>query len=153
MEMINREELAWAAGFYDGEGTIWGRRNRSGIVARIAQNHRPPLERFRLAVLGRGRVTGPYQRRAGNPFWVWTASSFEDTQAVIAALWPFLCEPKRFQAYRELSGWLKPPHLRGGVCKRGHNDWVIYGHHGRRGCRTCRRLRAQARVVAATSIN
>lgn len=61
-------ELAWAAGFFDGEGcvrfrTCKSRPNRSreyGVLSiQVSQVHREPLDRFRAAV-GVGTVKGPY---------------------------------------------------------------------------------------------
>ena len=63
-------ELAWAAGFFDGEGCVrWRtcketRNNRTreygSFSLQIAQVHREPLDRFAAAV-GAGKVYGPYQ--------------------------------------------------------------------------------------------
>lgn len=96
---INREELAWAAGFFDGEGHIrYGeyRNTSGGIKSTGMRTHIPqidprPLQRFQAAVLGIGIIDGP--RRSLNPNhsaqWLWRAASFEDVQAVIAPLWTF----------------------------------------------------------------
>jgi hypothetical protein len=105
--MKNQSELAWAAGFFDGEGYIglahqhWQGRCRRQMHAHVSQTDERPLWRFRHAV-GFGRIT----RRPDSPKrpihwkrqWRWDVSSFEHTQALMAMLWKFLSTPKREQA-------------------------------------------------------
>jgi hypothetical protein len=101
----DREQLAWAAGFYDGEGSAGCYKNRkhwSRLVVGVSQNRQPDepypaiLERFRSAVGGFGdiRPLGPAQSRR----YVWRVEDFEHGQAVIVMLWPFLSAVKRRQA-------------------------------------------------------
>ena len=105
---IHRETLAWAAGFMDGEGSFTlGRRpaRRPQLHVQIGQNHPEPLARFRDAV-GVGRVYGPYARRGSganhsfNPRFEYRTGSFENGQAVLAMLWPWLGSAKKAQAKR-----------------------------------------------------
>lgn len=105
--MGTREELAWAAGLFDGEGYI-------GCVKRVVQSHgrrvphlnmsvsqwhRPEVtERFSEA-LGVGRVvlrTRQTARGAVNEY-VWRAGGVWQVQAAFAMLWPWLSAPKQEQ--------------------------------------------------------
>lgn len=102
---MNRENLAWAAGLFDGEGCFFlGGRKRGGrvetwIETRITQAHPEVLHRFREA-LGMGRVYGPYGRSKSNhrPQWQYVIYGLQGTQATIAMLWPWLGTVKRGQA-------------------------------------------------------
>lgn len=106
----NREELAWAAGFFDGEGCIYiapikPRYKALGID--IGQVDRRVLDRFRAAVGDLGKVYGPRDKRTktrpnGKPSFQYRSSAFEDVQAVIAMLWKFLSPVKRNQAAKTL---------------------------------------------------
>jgi hypothetical protein len=98
-------ERAWAAGFFDGEGSVGfvkQGRNRKLLVS-IAQVDRQALDRFRAAVVGRGTVYGPYQQKARGPrkpyFYYQTTNSFTGKE-VIGILWDFLGPVKREQATR-----------------------------------------------------
>lgn len=100
-------ELAWAAGFFDGEGHIGiaERNARSGrnLTFAVNQVDRRPLDRFAAALWMPDRVLGPYNMvRGGNLHWKpqhkFQVSSFEKVQAAIAMLWKYLSEPKREQA-------------------------------------------------------
>jgi len=52
----NREELAWAAGFFDGEGSFsWTEAAAFGCTV-INQANKEPLERFQRAVAGLGKI-------------------------------------------------------------------------------------------------
>lgn len=94
MIYLNREDLAWCAGLFEGEGTIstrlTGKKDR-GLVAKIKMADEDVLRRFYLIVKV-GNVTGPYKcDGAGKkPLWVWQTGSFEGAQAVMAFLWPWL---------------------------------------------------------------
>jgi hypothetical protein len=111
---MNLKELAWAAGFFDGEGHIGAGRSSlhfdrpkirpyAIVYLKIGQTDRRPLDRFRDAV-GCGAVRGPYKYNRPNnkPIWVWQVGRFERVQATVAMLWRFLSEPKRLQALNAL---------------------------------------------------
>lgn len=99
-----REELAWAAGFFDGEGSVIAptesrptRRRR--LMIGIAQVEPQPLERFDRAtgsMLRVRRVVRPENPRA-KPQWYAYTGRFENVQAIMTLIWPWLSEPKRAQ--------------------------------------------------------
>lgn len=104
---FNREKLAWAAGFFDGEGTTSCSYAGKGSVVRtlklsIPQIHREELDRFRDAVLEFGSVGGPYYYPNKNPIWRYQCWKYEHSQAIIAMLWTFLSTSKREQAANAL---------------------------------------------------
>ena len=113
---LDHAELAWAAGFFDGEGSTFlnnrgarGRRWRPTVRLGIGQTDVRPLERFKAAVGGLGTVRGPYGPYQTSsyvmrtPRWQWDVQGIELTQAIIAMLWKWLSPPKREQAARALS--------------------------------------------------
>jgi hypothetical protein len=103
-------ELAWVAGFFDGEGYIGagGALGRRTIEISIAQasNGSVPVTLTRVAfVLGVGRLGGP--RILPNawsrlPQYVWRAKAFEEVQFSVAVLWTWLGPVKRAQAREAL---------------------------------------------------
>lgn len=108
---MNREELAWAAGFFDGEGSFTHGGNTgpgSGryAVVRITQTDAAVLHRFRRAVTSIGRVTGPHLT-AHRPAFHYCAYGNEKSQAIGAMLWAFLSPPKRvqFKTRMAAAGW------------------------------------------------
>ena len=113
---LNREELAWAAGFFDGEGTCHTWTSRPGAAKHgrtcgliVSQVEAGPLERFQKAVLGIGTIyyNRENSRGAGGkrakPISNWQVHAFEQTQAVIALLWTFLSGPKKQQIIKHLA--------------------------------------------------
>lgn len=105
--MLDRIELAWAAGFFDGEGstTLYAKRRKSMEAVQqptltISQVNRENLLRFQRAVGGLGKLYGPYSTKIGRPQSCWRATRWLEAQAAIAMLWPFLGEEKREQALR-----------------------------------------------------
>jgi len=99
-----REELAWAGGFFEGEGCISGPANPAhGHALRVCLSNTdlPALQRFHAAIGGLGKVYGPYRRKdnpRAKPYWNWACQKFEPAQAVVAYLWPFLCQRRHERA-------------------------------------------------------
>lgn len=132
METSWREELAWAAGFFDGEGcfrlhTKSGTDGRFYAQVTINQIHPEVLERFQKAVLGIGVVHGPYvpsgTTKSGQPrkeMWVYRCTNFEHAQAVYVMLYPFLGIVKREQG-RQVFDKCQRPYIKSDlICKNGH---------------------------------
>ena len=91
-------ELAWCAGFFDGEGTTSFLRKGTWIGPRVsvAQNSEATLERFRQAV-GIGKI---YAHTTRPGMYQWTCQRKEDVNTVLNMLWPFLSEQKKEQAIK-----------------------------------------------------
>lgn len=97
---VHELEVAWAAGFFDGEGTITHTRNVPLMIAikqATSSGAVPPvLARFAAAV-GVGRIGGPYQDRPSarhfsphrRPAFMWYAMNNEAV-AVLQLLQPHL---------------------------------------------------------------
>lgn len=103
---VDRDKLAWAAGFFDGEGCTGVQKvgdRWSGLRISIRQIHKDTLERFQDAVSGFGKVTGPERAPSLNkgnrrPIYTWRCQRFEDIQQVLCLLWPWLTPHKKEQA-------------------------------------------------------
>lgn len=107
-------ELAWAAGFFDGEGSTHVSHSSpttAQIVMKVSQAYHEPLNRFCKAV-GLGKVRGPYKKP--NPkhrdYYTWSVGSQSDVRAVGEKLWPYLCSPKREQLIQAFHHFLQTPH-------------------------------------------
>lgn len=67
--MSRETDLAWAAGFFDGEGTVGLWKNNGGspglgrkrLSASVSQKPREPLDHF-VSICG-GKVNGPYKQQ------------------------------------------------------------------------------------------
>jgi hypothetical protein len=108
-------EMAWAAGFFDGEGSIhlhkYPNNSHDHIMISIKQTAIEPLERFQTAV-GCGKIYGPKNpvvgvgRRSGivvvgiKPFWRY--SEQKHNRDILVKLWPYLSRPKKLQTQRVL---------------------------------------------------
>ena len=102
-------ERAWAAGFFDGEGSVWayfdkrpGR--RPGIGLQVEQADIRPLQRFREAIGVKCNITrrpeprGTSRRRT---YRIYLTNS--KALSALAAMWPWLSEPKQEQFRSALS--------------------------------------------------
>lgn len=101
-------ELAWAAGFFDGEGSTTARtfKLRPGYrqlaigVPQAGHDSVPlVLVRFKRAMAGMGTIGGP----DSHSIYVWRILGREQVHAALALMWPFLGDVKREQAARAIA--------------------------------------------------
>jgi hypothetical protein len=107
-EVITEDELAWAAGLFDGEGSVstylppqrWTRRRQMQVSQRGVRGCPPAvLVRFQAAVGGVGGITGPYR---GYLFY-WKTTRNDVIDEIGNSLWRFLGDTKREQFARAAS--------------------------------------------------
>jgi len=107
--MATPEEIAWAAGLFDGEGSIT---NTDRDLQLLLKNTDFELvERFER-VVARGRVYGPYTHRPADryprkPYWMWVAHG-DAAHDVVDLLGPWLSQRRCAQASArgvEVAGW------------------------------------------------
>jgi hypothetical protein len=100
---MDRHELAWAAGFFDGEG--WAAQNKTrGVQARINQADSDGIPavllRFQSALGGLGRIGGPTKKPDRKDLYRWSVSSRADVELVLQLLKPWLGPVKLLQLSR-----------------------------------------------------
>ncbi len=164
--MTRGEEIAWAAGLFEGEGCIsladnWG--GRLHVILDLSSTDRDVVEKF-AAIVKCGTFGGPYgpfgaKAYTHKPFWKWRASAKADVAQVKELLLPHLCERRRAkwldclerQANQRPKKKTGPPRGRylKETCRRGHpfteeNTYVWQKDADSlvvRRCRTCDRDR------------
>jgi hypothetical protein len=135
------EELAWAGGFFDGEGSTYLEKHRTHPgyfypVLYVPQSAEigiaPELLRLKSAMNGIGNISGV---RQDGPDWTpyrrWRVVTPLKVQAALHLLWPFIGEVKRAQAQRVMKTIHGQPDLPRGnpafgvagarFCLRGHD--------------------------------
>ena len=103
--ITSREDIAWAGGLFEGEGSFYIVRWKDGshsprAVAKVSMTDLDSVERFARSV-GIGKARGPYgDKRTANrkPLYTWEVTGLEKVQAVVAMLWPFLGERRKATA-------------------------------------------------------
>lgn len=115
--MAEHNELAWAAGFFDGEGNIrWNpysrgknrmhQREYGTPTLQIGQCHRFVLDRFAKAV-GVGKSNGPYQKKdRTKPYFTFGVSGHK-AKETFEKIKPFLSTVKIRQGELVLRKWAK----------------------------------------------
>lgn len=106
---MERHDLAWAAGFFDGEG--WANRVGRGTRAQINQAGRTGLPEVLLRfqwIVGVGRIDGPDVEEGKIDLYHWVASSRTDVERVADLIGPWLCEIKHAQLEHALGIALRP---------------------------------------------
>lgn len=111
---MNKEDLAWAAGFFDGEGCFSVARTKGSMSVKvtISQAHPEVLDRFR-DIVGRGTVL-PKTRPINAPShhkdqWSYQCQNFEGVQYIYTLLWNWLGTIKREQGKRALVTYRNRP--------------------------------------------
>lgn len=137
------EELAWAGGFFDGEGSSYLLQHRTHPgqlmpavdVPQSGSDGVPAeLRRFHAALDGVGYISGSHKFKwADKPVSRWRTESVAGAQLVLHCLTPFVGEIKRAQAQAVLKAIHSQPDLARGnpsfgvagarYCLRGHDKW------------------------------
>jgi hypothetical protein len=144
----NKIELAWAAGFFDGEGHVSCRPTRNSrsrayrMYVQISQTDPEPLLRFKAAVHGVGVTHGPFMPKGPqwSPVWTYRANRFEQAQAVLAMLWPFLSGPKRRAAQIALESMAAWQAEMKATCRKGLHRLEEVGLTSVGSCAECDRI-------------
>jgi len=106
---LGTHDLAWAAGFFDGEG--WANRKERGVQSRINQadpDGVPDVLRKFRRIVGVGRIKGPLIMEGKQPLYYWEATSRPDIARVAELIGPWLCPVKRAEFKRTLGAALPP---------------------------------------------
>jgi hypothetical protein len=102
---LESHDLAWAAGFFDGEG--WANRSKRGVHSRINQaglDGVPEVLTKFQRIVGVGRIKGPVIAEGRQPLYYWEATSRPDLTQVVDRIGPWLCPVKRAEFERTLRG-------------------------------------------------
>lgn len=141
MSYATVKNIAWAAGFLEGEGCF---PSGGRISVRAAQVQPDPLYRMKL-ILG-GNVTGPYQKSQPNhrPSYDWGIHGCHAI-AVMMTIYNLMSPKRQVSIRKAIEQWKVAPGnprlwLARGTCKNGHdltgaNYVVAPSGHGR--CRQC----------------
>lgn len=133
-----RESLAWCAGLFDGEGSVYLAKHQSHaghlvLEAAITQSSEAGtpevLERFRDA-FGLGKIYGPYPTGPGwAPVYRWKAHRRGHIEVILARLEPNLGAVKRSQAAAALAiVAAQPPLSRGNPAWGNRKTQCVNGH-------------------------
>lgn len=140
----SRENIAWAAGLFEGEGTIWFKSGKKPCL-RIGMTDGDVIKKFG-DIIGCGWVSGPHTRASHpkyKPVWVWQCGGAEKCQAVLAAFWPHLGERRKSKAADAIKFManMKPKSSDRKACPAGHpydEENTYIDCRGQRVCRACR---------------
>lgn len=92
LEPTGLKSIEWAAGLFEGEGTLYRRKNGRWQI-RIKMTDLDVLQAFQEAV-DTGNLTGPYHPPSLKPhhkaFWHWETSKKDDLIMVVEKLLPYL---------------------------------------------------------------
>lgn len=141
------EQVAWAAGLFEGEGCITARGKTSGELV-IGMTDLDVLERFQ-AIMGVGGITVEYRQPPHQDCYRWSVCNAADSTFVLGLLLPWLSSRRRAAA-ESLLQRMESCRGRNGLkthCKHGHeyseeNTYITPAGHRR--CMACHRNRVNA---------
>jgi hypothetical protein len=117
MTLPSHEEIAWAAGLFEGEGcisyTTHPRRKNNGVYLQLTMVDEDVVRHFGY-IVQLGRVDGPHYskqklKNGGDkkPYWYWKVHGLEKVQAIVAWFWPWLGDRRKQRAIKLMNDtWL-----------------------------------------------
>lgn len=158
-----REEVAWAAGLFEGEGSFFTTKHPRGRVPYVGMQlqmvDRDTVERFHR-IVGYGAVTAwqPSQESRQRVY-CWRVQSVRAVVDLIPKFWPWLGERRRARAASLLAVAKDVLPNGRGHCAKGHpyteantRFWVRPEGTTKRICKTCERERDHARSRARSAL-
>ena len=93
-----REDLAWAAGVIEGEGSIFRYKNADACWGlSVGMTDKDIIERLH-SLFGLGKIRGPYVVSRQKPLWTWRVLRRREVYAILAAIWCWLGLRRREKA-------------------------------------------------------
>lgn len=103
---VDREDAAYMAGLFEGEGSIVLHSNNSSVTLSIGMTDKDVLEYFQ-ELAGVGKISdiryGYGNSLNKKPFWTYTVCNFEEVQYLIAIMWYWLGDRRREQCKKVLT--------------------------------------------------
>lgn len=138
--MLSMINLAWAAGFLEGEGSFVGCMSGGQFTVSAVQIQREPLERLQVMF---GGALKPYVNNRGTLYHRWTVNGAHSI-GIAFTLYTFMSPRRREQIRHMVAKWKTRPGRNNSLkthCPRGHEytpeNTYHYGATTKRHCRTC----------------
>jgi hypothetical protein len=111
---VSAESIAWAAGLFEGEGSVVYTPKNMSMGLQMKLTDRDILQRFADAVDSKCRIYGPYAHKDAHslgslPVYHWRMTGIFDVQRVLRLFWPYLGERRRAQAALALARYVEDP--------------------------------------------
>jgi intein/homing endonuclease len=154
---MDREDIAWFAGLFEGEGTIVLPSANNSTSMAIFMTDRDVLERIH-EITGTGSVRGPYYDKRGSnrkPIYKWATNKHADVVRLLLAIYPLMGERRRSRiadATNRLTDFHRGNLLKKNQCKKGHIGRMRPTSKGGRMCQECWNERQRERRAAEKRI-
>lgn len=146
--MASKEEIAWAAGLFEGEGCITRKTNSKTMVLKLLMTDRDVVERL-LSIAGAGSFYVVQRPPPLLQAYQWQCAEADKVEELLLLWMPWLGSRRRARAEEALR--VLATNMRSTKvwthCKRGHplsHPNLIKSSRGERICRICHNLRNQA---------
>lgn len=95
----HREDLAWLAGLFEGEGSFSLLQANTYPIprAKVSCTDKDVIEKI-YRIVGFGSFFEAPQANGYKMQWQWQTASFEGFQAFVAMIWPWLCSRRQARA-------------------------------------------------------
>lgn len=137
MSNLTRENLAWLAGFFDGEGHVSAIRRRDRAADRYAirlsiDQVSPELLERCAEITGFGKIDRREEAKR-RTIHVWRVSTFENVQAFIAMVWPWLSSKRREQGALALER-MRQNHATNTMARRSESAVLAQRNRTKKNC-------------------
>ena len=102
--MITETDVAWAAGFFEGEGCIKAQKNGRFEVLSLNNTDKDVIERF-VNIVNYGNLCGPYttkKKPTYKPYWSWAVGKKAEVKRILEMFLPYLGKRRKQRAEQAL---------------------------------------------------
>jgi|SRR5688572_7136463 len=138
--MIKTIDIGYAAGIFDGEGTV--RLDQKGNIAVvIAMTDLDVLEKIQSA-FGIGSITGPVELPSGKSIWRWGLSDYRSTASFLMTIYSLVSLRRQEKIREVLKAWkIKPLPYRSGCGTQA--GYYKHRRNGEISCNECKKAAAE----------
>jgi hypothetical protein len=106
--MNDELQVAWAAGFFEGEGCITHKnKKKDRQVISLNNTDKDVIERF-ISIVNYGNLRGPYKsngtkhKPTHKPYWMWEVAKKSEVKRILEMFLPYLGKRRRQRAEQAL---------------------------------------------------
>lgn len=140
--IIDKKDLMWFIGFFEGEGSVVYNIARKNLSISTVSTDYENIEKCKN-IIGWGTIQGPYSKQGKKDWWYWAVGSGPAVVSLLQVMYEHLSPRRQSQIISAINKYHSRTDMRHrvkSVCDKGHvldEDNRMVNHHSGRICKIC----------------